>query len=242
MSGVIAAELPERDQRRSARKNLTYLLLFSIVMFFAGLLSGYVVSKGSTDYWVTFHIPRAFWYSTGFIVASSAVLQIGFTMAQRDKRSLVAPFVLLTLLLGLLFTWSQFKGWGELVDQGYAPVSRLMNAKGTYGTDFTILRKGVAVVQVDGSYYLPDDVQHTRPLNAEMDEYKNTASSYFYVLTVAHLFHLFGGLIGLVFMSVKALMKRYGAEDHAGLWSGTLYWHFLGGLWLVLLSFLAFVH
>ena len=39
------------------RKNLTYLLLFAIVMAFSGLLSAYLVSKGSVDFWVSIRIP-----------------------------------------------------------------------------------------------------------------------------------------------------------------------------------------
>ena len=71
---------------------------------------------------------------------------------------------------------------------------------------------------------------------------KNTASSYFYALTGAHLFHLVFGLLALVVMVVMAMRRRYTATDHVGLWSGVVYWHFLGALWVYLLLFLVFVH
>jgi cytochrome c oxidase subunit 3 len=242
MSEPVDTTPSETERMFRARKNLTYLLLFSIVMFFAGLSSAYVVSKGSTDYWVTFRIPKAFYYSTAIILASSLSIQLALVMAKRGKGRATAGLLVLTLALGIGFTWSQFKGWGELIDNGYNVVGKVMNAKGTYGTDFTILRKGLPLELADSSYYAADDPQHTRPLNAEIDEYKNTASSYFYILTAAHWIHLLVGLIALVFMAVNALLGRYTAEDHVGLWQGTLYWHFLAGLWVYLLSFLAFVH
>lgn len=235
-------ELNEKERKFRARKNLTYLLLFSIVMFFAALTSAYVVSKGSADYWVVFRIPKAFYWSTGLIVVSSLTIQLALMAAKRGQGRRSAVLLLITLVLGVGFTWSQFKGWGELVDNGYNLVSKVMGGKGAYGTDYTILHKGVPLERVDGNYFSPDDVEHVRPLNAEMDEYKNTASSYFYVLTGAHWVHLLVGLVAVAVMAVMALLGRYTAEDHTGLWQGTLYWHFLAGLWVYLLSFLAFVH
>lgn len=234
---------PDENERKfRARKNLTYLLLFSIVMFFMALSSAYVVSKGSTDYWVSFRIPKAFYYSTAVILLSSVAIQLALGAAKRGQGRAAAGWLAITLVLGLGFTWSQFKGWDELMDKGYYMVSRVMGGKGTYGTDFTILRKGVPMAFADGSYYAADDAAHARPLNAEMEDYKNTASSYFYILTWAHWVHLLVGLIAVVVMTVKALLGRYSAGDHVGLWQGTLYWHFLAALWVYLLSFLAFVH
>lgn len=227
-----------------AKRNLTFLMLFSIVMFFAGLTSAYLVSKGSSDYWVNFHLPAAFWWSTGFIVLSSATIQMALIQARKDHKRSVAPWLLLTLALGLCFSVSQFKGWKVLLNEGYALVSRLksVDAHAVYGTDYTIERRGLTLVKNDDQYYLPDDTGFTHPLNAEMDETINSASSYFYVLTYSHFAHILGGLIALLVMSVKALLGRYGRDDHQGLWAGTIFWHFLAGLWVYLLLFLAYVH
>jgi cytochrome c oxidase subunit 3 len=234
---------PERRVRIvRAKKALTYLMMFSIVMLFAGLTSAYLVSKGSSNYWLNFKLPTAFWFSTGFILLSSLTIQVAYVQAKKDHRRAVAPWVMLTLALGLCFSVSQFKGWHALLDHGYALVSRLKSANGEYGTDYTIERRGVTLVKAGDLYYLPDDTGQAHPLNAEMDEYKNAASSYFYVLTYAHLAHVIGGLIALLVMSIKSLMGRYGKADHQGLWAGTVYWHFLAGLWIYLLLFLAYVH
>jgi len=50
------------------------------------------------------------------------------------------------------------------------------------------------------------------------------------------------GLLSLLVMVAMAIRKRYMPNDHVGLWSGVLYWHFLGALWIYLLLFLVFVH
>jgi len=225
-----------------AKKSLTYLMMFAIVMFFAGLTSGYLVNKGSSNYWLNFKLPAAFWYSTGFILLSSVTILIALMQARKGRKRAVAPWVMLSLALGVCFGFSQKKGWGELVDHGFTLVSRLKSATGVYGTDYTIERRGITLEKQGDFYYLPGDAEHAHPLNAEMDAQTNSASAWFFALTWAHFFHVIGGLIALLVMSIKALMGRYGEEDHQGLWAGTVYWHFLAGVWIYLLLFLAYVH
>jgi cytochrome c oxidase subunit 3 len=229
--------------RLRVRKNLTFLLLFAIVMAFSGLMSAYLVSKGSVDFWVSIRIPTAFYWSTAFILVSSVTAQLALVMARRGRASLTAPLLVATLALGIAFSFSQFTGWSALREKGnFFSFSKVLQNNGVYGADYTIARKGITLEHEDGKFYLPDDVQRVKPLNDEMADQSNAASQYIYVLTALHLAHLVFGLLALVFMVVKALMGRYGAGDTVGLWSGTLYWHFLGGLWVVLLSFLILVH
>lgn len=60
----------------------------------------------------------------------------------------------------------------------------------------------------------------------------NPNSSFFYVLTVAHALHVFGGLGGLtrVVVKLKASTLRRSTLD-----ATSHYWHFMGGLWVYLL-------
>lgn len=232
----------EAQARAKARRTLTWFLLFAICMFFAALLSAYVVSKGSTDYWVHFNLPAIFLFSTALIAVSSITAQLALVAARKGRAGAVPGLLLATLLLGLGFTWTQFKGWNTLFDEGYALMSRLGSIEGAYGEDYTITRRGEAMDKVGDSYYLASDTQHAKPLNAEMDEFKNTASSYFYVLTYTHWLHVLGGLLALVVMLIKAVRLRYPPDGQVGLWAGVMYWHFLAGLWVLILSFLTFVH
>jgi cytochrome c oxidase subunit III len=234
--------ISEQDQKVRARKNLTYLLLFAIVMFFVALSSAYVVSQSSADFWVHFRIPRAFYYSTAVIIVSSIAIQFALLSIRKGKVSAATGLLVLTLLLGGAFTLNQRSGWYELMSRGYFMVGKVIASGGEYGTDYTISRKGVDLQKVGDQFFLPTDLQHAKPMNAEMDDYQNTASSYFYILTVGHWVHLAGGLIVLMILVFKALRGRYSAENHTGIWQGTMYWHFLGGLWIYLLSFIAFVH
>lgn len=232
----------ELHQRRiRSRKLITYLITFAIVMFFAGLTSAYVVSS-TNAYWIDFEMPKPFYWSTAFIVLSSVFVQLALMSARKDVKKPIAPYLAITLVLGILFTISQFKGWGELVEKGNYVTGSFEQAKGEYGVDYRILKNGVELEMVDGELFLPDDINRERPMNSEVREQRNTGSSYFYALTGAHLAHLAFGLLSLVIMIMMAVMARYSARDHVGLWAGTIYWHFLGGLWVYLLLFLAFIH
>ena len=65
----------------------------------------------------------------------------------------------------------------------------------------------------------------------------NPHSSFFYLLTAAHAFHLGGGLLALIFLWVrsrfltdaKVTAARQGAADAV-----TIYWHFMDALWIYL--------
>jgi cytochrome c oxidase subunit 3 len=72
----------------------------------------------------------------------------------------------------------------------------------------------------------------------------NPHSSFFYLLTATHGLHLLGGLVALVYLSLRtrvprenqlAVVKAQGAADAV-----TLYWHFMDVLWLYLFVLLFF--
>jgi cytochrome c oxidase subunit III len=236
------ATISEKDFKVRARKNLTYLLLFAIVMFFVALSSAYVVSQSNSDYWVSFRIPQMFYYSTAVIVLGSITVQLALGAARRGDRQALSIFLVLTLLFGGAFTVFQWKGWSELLSNNLAISGKLSWSKGEYGVDYSIARKGIVLEKVGDQFFLPTDTQRAKPFNAEMEDYQNTASSYFYVLTVGHWLHLLGGLIAVIVLTIKGFLGRYTAENHTGVWQGTMYWHFLGGLWIYLLLFITFVH
>lgn len=60
----------------------------------------------------------------------------------------------------------------------------------------------------------------------------NPSSSFFYVLTGAHGLHLVGGVAALLYLA----RRDEGREHRAGLQTATaaasVYWHFLGGVWI----------
>ncbi|GAB5539749.1 MAG: cytochrome c oxidase subunit 3 [Salibacteraceae bacterium] len=69
----------------------------------------------------------------------------------------------------------------------------------------------------------------------------NASGSFFDILVWAHVAHVLGGLLALIFTATKALLNKYSAEDHIGITVCGIYWHFLDILWIYLILFLVFI-
>ena len=63
----------------------------------------------------------------------------------------------------------------------------------------------------------------------------NPSSSFFYVLTAAHAFHLLGGVSALAYVDVQALRLSLGPAKRTAIDISAIFWHFLDGLWLYLM-------
>lgn len=66
----------------------------------------------------------------------------------------------------------------------------------------------------------------------------NPSSSFFYVFTVLHGLHVFGGFLGLLY-ALRRLKTEFTETGIATLAAAATYWHFLTVLWLYLLAVLA---
>jgi cytochrome c oxidase subunit 3 len=58
----------------------------------------------------------------------------------------------------------------------------------------------------------------------------------FYLLTGLHAAHVLGGFVPLGIVIQRALAREYSSSRHDGVKFCTWYWHYLGIIWLVLLS------
>ena len=60
-----------------------------------------------------------------------------------------------------------------------------------------------------------------------------------YVLSFLHVVHVFGGLVPLIWVTLRSRAGRYTPHDHEGIIDVAMYWHFLGIVWLGILALLA---
>lgn len=65
-------------------------------------------------------------------------------------------------------------------------------------------------------------------------------TSFIYVVVIAHLAHLAGGIIVLLVLIYNHFKQRYQAGQTLGLELGATYWHFVDALWIYLFLFLYF--
>ena len=200
--------------RNTVKKQLLWVALAAISMFFASMLSAFIVEKGDVDNWqdivlpvFTINIPEfinnliginfsfvvpIFETSTAIIILSSLLL---FLIKPRlIKGKSIFSLVFFVFALGILFSYFQIKGWKELTNQG---------------------------VYLTG-------------------EGSNVAGSFLYILTLTHLLHLVGGLVGLCISTIKSKQNLYSINNYLGLELTSIYWHFLTILWIILFTFLKF--
>ena len=194
------------ELRKIVKKQLLWVALVSISMFFASMLSAFIVEKADVGNWKDFILPVYFtidWnnesvdigyflISTVIIIISSLLLLFVKPLLKKGKS--IFSLVFIVFILGILFTYFQIKGWQELTKQG-------------------VYLTGVG---------------------------SNVAGSFLYILTLTHLLHLFGGLVGLCISTIKSKQNLYSINNYLGLELTTIYWHFLTILWIILFSFLKF--
>jgi cytochrome c oxidase subunit III len=94
-----------------------WVALASIVMFFGGLTSAYLVMRVRTT-WVSFDLPKQFWVSTIIILFSSLTMHLAVKYFKQRNINRYKLFITITAILGVLFTLSQFWGFINLYSRG----------------------------------------------------------------------------------------------------------------------------
>ena len=147
------AKEPAMDK---AKKNLVYMGMFSVFMLFAGFTSAYIVSMGD-NFWVKAPLPKAFWISTVLIVLSSVAFQLAIAYNKKGDAKMLKLLATSTLILGMAFVYFQFKGYGQLMDNGlHFTGSGIAVGDGRYG-DFYTIKMDDDHLFVNGNDYLKGD-------------------------------------------------------------------------------------
>ena len=103
--------------RKKSAKPMLWVSMISMVMFFAGLTSAYVISMRRDD-WVTFDLPDAFYMSTILIILSSITISMSQRFIKKGKRELSILLLIITFVLGIAFVWQQYAGFEDLRNAG----------------------------------------------------------------------------------------------------------------------------
>jgi cytochrome c oxidase subunit 3 len=117
--------------QNKAAKPLLWVGILSIVMLFAGLTSAYVV-RADNGNWLLFNLPNAFYLSTAVIITSSISLFFALQMAKKNNQKGIVIGLLITFGLGIVFSYLQYKGWGELYSKQIVFAGKTANASGSF--------------------------------------------------------------------------------------------------------------
>jgi cytochrome c oxidase subunit 3 len=163
----IAKDKQNLDEK--IRKNLLWVGIFSIVMLFAGITSGYIVASGSA-FWVDVKLPSQFLLSTIFIVVSSIALYVAVYFLKNGKQKLTTPLLGITLFVGTIFGIYQYNGFTTLAKQGSAVRAGIINVDGKYGEYFTLFYNNKEI-SFDGTDYFWQGEQLSSELEKEMNDF-----------------------------------------------------------------------
>lgn len=252
-SGDVFQGLPY-EQKVKTKKMMMYLIIFSVVMLFAGLTSAYLVSN-APNYWVHVNPPHLLWLSNIFIVLSSISIYMALKKLRAGQQSKAQLFIGLTFLIGLAFTLSQVAAWKELAAKGMGyTTSRAETGQkifhwnfigdihADYGTDYVVYKDGQTLILENGAFYLPTDSKRENPVSDEVKGLSNSSSSYVWILIMLHILHLVLGMSYLAVLFFRSKTQKLSKDNWISLYTGGMYWHFLGILWIYLFVFLFYIH
>lgn len=107
----------EQKNKIHPHKFTLWVGIGSILMMFAGLTSAYIVKRNQAN-WVSFELPRAFWFSTAAIMLSSLTMFLATKAFKGRLMKRYRTMVVFTLVLAVLFICSQLAGFRELWSKG----------------------------------------------------------------------------------------------------------------------------
>ena len=114
MENTITQNKNEAEPFVPTEKILLWIGLAGIIMFFAALISGYIVRQAEGN-WLVFEIPTMFYISTVVILISSLTLEFSKKAVKKADFKKTYQYLTYTLVLGLAFVVCQFLGWNQLI-------------------------------------------------------------------------------------------------------------------------------
>ncbi|GHC42124.1 cytochrome c oxidase subunit 3 [Ulvibacter litoralis] len=109
----------EEEKIYRAKKNMLWFGIISLTMSFAGLTSAYVISRERKDWLTDFEIPQAFYLSVLVILLSSITVHFAKKMIQKNENKTGMWLLVTTFVLGIIFVILQFRGFSEIIANGY---------------------------------------------------------------------------------------------------------------------------
>ena len=131
---------------------LVWLLTFSVIMVFAGLTSAYIISKERKD-WVSFNMPEIFFLSTALIIASSIFMILVMNSVKKNKILLAQIYMLIAIILGVAFCFTQKLGFYELHKQGIYALGAGANIHASFMLVLVYTHIGHLVLAIAGMFY-----------------------------------------------------------------------------------------
>jgi heme/copper-type cytochrome/quinol oxidase subunit 3 len=112
---VFSEATPEVKLR--TKKMMMWLIIFAVIMLFAGITSALMVLKGKIM-WMHVKVSGWFWWSLVWVTLSSIPMFLAVKQLKSGKIKSSMLMLLMTFVLGICFTFTQNSGWNELSAKG----------------------------------------------------------------------------------------------------------------------------
>lgn len=248
---VFEGHTPEIKIR--TKKMLMWLIIFAVVMLFAGITSAMIVLYGKLI-WVKMTPPGVLWISNALVIGSSVTMILAVKALKTGNSKNAMILTALTFVLGIGFTMTQNAAWKSMagIGMGYTITqtpeglksyrwNALDRLSGEYGKDYYIQYKGDRLDKVGNEYYMSTDTGRIQPVTQDVVKTFNAAGAMLSVLIYVHIIHLFFGLVYLVVNTIRIYKGRLSENNWISLYAGGMYWHFMGILWLYLFAFIFYL-
>lgn len=166
---IKAEEKQKLVLQEKIKKNLLWVSIFSIIMLFAGITSGYIVASGSA-FWVKVSLPNQFTISTAFILISSLAIYGASHFIKNNKTKLAGPLIGLAMIIGFGFGVYQYNGFKALSESGNAVRAGIINVDGKYGEYYSLFYNNKEI-SYDGNTYFWEGKEVDAELNSKMIEF-----------------------------------------------------------------------
>ena len=170
-----------------------------------------------------------------FAIISMIMMFAGLTSAYVVSKSrpdwssdieLPSGFYWSTLVI-ILSSITLFLGKKSILSENHRNATLYLTSTVVLGSIFVFLQYQSFADIVSWGYYLTGSES-------------SITSSFIYVIVIAHLAHLAGGIIVLFVLIYNHFKQRYRPGQMLGLELGAIYWHFVDALWIYLFLFLYF--
>ena len=112
----------QQEKRARSRKMMLWFGIGSLIMSFAGLTSAFIVSSKqrlNKDWLSNYELPNAFLISLVVILASSLTFILAKQALKKNNLKMTTVWLLITLVLGIIFIFSQLEGFKQIIEAGY---------------------------------------------------------------------------------------------------------------------------
>ncbi len=117
--------------KRKSAKALLWIGIISMIMFWAGLTSAYIVRQNAGN-WLLFNVPPMFFISTAAIITSSISFWFVQNSVKKNNFKGIIFGTLATLVLAIVFSIFQYLGWTDLFNKGIVLGGKYSNPSGSF--------------------------------------------------------------------------------------------------------------